>query len=233
MPPRLTQAVREFTRTLLSPYDRDDVLARLLSQTIEALDASGAGIMLADDSGKLGFAAASDDRVEPVELAQSDTDSGACSEAYRSNKAVVIADLTAENRWPGYTERALEQGFAAVIGVPLVAWGQTIGVLNVYRDTPTEWTAADLEACEIVAGMGAAYILGAHRAKAQHDLSEQLYEALRSRGVIERAKGIIMANENVGAEAAFDLLRELSMNRNQKLRDIAAIIAEHGWDPDV
>lgn len=232
MPQRLSQAVREFTRTLLSPYDRDDVLDRLLRQTMAALDASGAGIMLGAESDKLAFAAASDDRVEPVELAQQETGSGACYEAYRTSKVVAVADLTDESRWPGYTERVLEHGFAAVIGVPLIAWGQTIGVLNVYRDTATEWTDADVEACEIVAGMGAAYILGADQAKAQHDLSEQLYEALGSRGVIERAKGIIMAKTGVDAAAAFELLRELSMNRNQKLRDIAALVAEHGWDPD-
>jgi signal transduction protein with GAF and PtsI domain len=232
LPERLVDAMREFTGTLLSPYDLDAVLDRLLRQTMVALNAAGAGIMLADESGELGFAAASDQRVEPVELAQGQTDSGACYEAYHCNQVVAVADLRSEDRWPYYTVQALEQGFQAVVGVPLTAWGQTIGVLNVYRDTPTLWTDADVDACQIVAGMGAAYILGAKQVQAQHELACHLDAALQSRGAIERAKGMIMAKAHVDADTAFERLRQRSMHRNQKLRDVAADIVQSGWiDP--
>ena len=232
MPERLSQAVCEFARTLLSPYDLENVLDRLLKQTMAALDAASAGIMLADESGQLAFAAASDDRVKPIETTQAETGSGACCEAYSTNQVVTIADLRTDGRWPGYAERALDQGFAAVIGVPLVAWGQTIGVLNISRHTPASWTEADIDASEIVASMGAAYILGSTQSQAQHDLSQQLYAALHSRATIDQAKGIIMVTEDVDAEAAFDRLRDLSQHRNEKLRDIAAYITEHGRPPD-
>lgn len=227
MPERLTEALREFSRTFLSPYDLDDLLDRLLRQTTAALDATGAGIMLEAGPGRLGFAAATSEMIEQVEHIQADAHEGVCYEAYRTGRGLAVGDLRGEDRWPTYTRRALDQGMVAVIGVPLIAWGQTIGVLNVYRDTPQPWSEADLDACEIVATLGAAYILNTTQAQAQHRLAEDLRAALRSRGTIERAKGIIMGRTGVDADGAFEMLRKMSMDHNRKLRDVAEeIIAE-------
>jgi AmiR/NasT family two-component response regulator len=46
--------------------------------------------------------------------------------------------------------------------------------------------------------------------------------ALRSRAVIEQAKGIIMGGQRCTAEEAFRILARASQHRNQKLRDIVA-----------
>lgn len=228
MPERLRQAVHEFVRTMHNPYDLDDLLDRLLAHATSALGCAGAGIMLEDDRGRLAFAAASSEMVMQVERVQSETHTGVCYEAFTKGEVLAVSDLTVTDRWAGYAERVVEFGLRAVIGVPLTAWGQTIGVLNLYRDRPTSWSDADVEAAEMLAAMGASYILGATRMQAQSELAEQLQTALASRGTIERAKGIIMQREGVDADAAFDRLRTVSMNRNQKLRDVArAIIKRH------
>lgn len=121
----------------------------------------------------------------------------------------------------------VELGLRAVIGVPLTAWGQTIGVLNLYRDRPTSWSDTDIEGAEMLAAMGASYIPGATRMQVQNELAENLHAALAARGTIERAKGIIMQREGVDAHTAFDRLRTTSTNGNQKLRDVARQIIEH------
>jgi hypothetical protein len=51
--------------------------------------------------------------------------------------------------------------------------------------------------------------------------------AMRSRAVIEQAKGILMARLGCDADAAFNELKTLSQHSNRKLRDLAAeIVAE-------
>jgi AmiR/NasT family two-component response regulator len=50
---------------------------------------------------------------------------------------------------------------------------------------------------------------------------EQLRIALVSRGVIDQAKGIIMAARGIGAEAAFGILVRQSQQQNRKVRDLA------------
>ena len=58
------------------------------------------------------------------------------------------------------------------------------------------------------------------------ELARQLQVAMESRATIEQAKGIIMAANRCSPDAAFDILRRASQNRNRKLRDIASDIVE-------
>ena len=221
MEDRLLDAVHEFTQTILNPFDREDLLDRLMDRVTATLKAAGAGIMLEDRDGELEFAAASNSTARQVERLQDRAGTGACHEAFHTNQLVVVADLRDDDRWPPYTRRAVDLGLLSVIGVPLRAWGRTIGVLNVYRDRAGEWTDEDVEACEILGAMGAAYILNATQLLAQHEVAENLQSALVSRGIIERAKGILMERKGIDAEAAFKTLRQASMDSNRKLRDIA------------
>ncbi|MCU1400967.1 MAG: hypothetical protein JWN62_4076 [Acidimicrobiales bacterium] len=56
---------------------------------------------------------------------------------------------------------------------------------------------------------------------------ENLKAALRTRAVIDQAKGIIMAAQRVDADHAFQVLREQSQHENRKLRDVAAEIVRN------
>ncbi len=60
-------------------------------------------------------------------------------------------------------------------------------------------------------------------AAAQHD--EQMHTALQTRDVIGQAKGIVMAQQQVTAEEAFDILRRASQRMNIKLRELAERLA--------
>jgi signal transduction protein with GAF and PtsI domain len=228
MTDRLTEILHEFTRTILNPFDLADLLNRLIANTTELLDAEGAGIMLVDRAGDLGFAAASGERVAKMERVQERSETGVCYHAFTINELVVANNIDDLATWPEYTERAREVGFQSVIGVPLNARGQTIGVLNVYRERAGHWTEQEIEHCEILAAIGAGYILNANELKAQHELAEQLQGALDTRSIIEQAKGLLMATQGDSAEEAFQRLRGLSMDANRKLRDVArGIVDQH------
>jgi AmiR/NasT family two-component response regulator len=49
---------------------------------------------------------------------------------------------------------------------------------------------------------------------------------MKSRAVIEQAKGILMARHRCSADEAFKNLSRLSQNSNRKLRDIAQSIVD-------
>jgi AmiR/NasT family two-component response regulator len=60
-------------------------------------------------------------------------------------------------------------------------------------------------------------------------LVQQLRDAVRSRAVIEQAKGIIMGERRCTAEEAFAVLVKLSQESNLKLRDVAhGLVGEAG-----
>ena len=54
----------------------------------------------------------------------------------------------------------------------------------------------------------------------------QLRVALTTRGVIDQAKGILMAQTGCTADAAFEMLKRASMRDNRKLNEVAARIVD-------
>lgn len=231
---RLVDVLSEFAATILNPFDLQALLHRLTGHAAELTGAQGAGIMLAGRrEGGLGFAAASDERVLEMELIQDRIDSGACHEAFVVDELLVVEDLEGLGRWPEYEERAVQLGLRAVLAVPMNAWGQKIGVVNIYRERPGPWSADDIETGQIITGMGAGYVLHANQMQAQHELADQLRVALEGRDVIGQAKGFLMANRNIDADAAFEVLRKLSQDRNVKLRDVAREVISHGSASDI
>jgi AmiR/NasT family two-component response regulator len=59
----------------------------------------------------------------------------------------------------------------------------------------------------------------AHRSTAK--LARDMAEAMRSRAVIEQAKGMLMSDKRISADEAFEQLTRLSQHANIKLRDVA------------
>jgi GAF domain-containing protein len=226
----LVQVIREFTGTIINPFDLDELLHRLMRHATQLAEATGAGVMLASDGDELDFVAASEERIVEAEQAQARMRSGACFEAFSTNRIVVVEDLADDRRWPEYAQHVVELGLRSVLGVPMNAFGQTIGVINLYRDEPSTWSDEDLGAAEIVTAMGAGYLLNANQLRAQHTLSEQLHTAVESRDVIGQAKGLLMAREHVNADGAFDLLRKRSQQRNVKLREVAQQVLDDHAD---
>jgi GAF domain-containing protein len=226
----LIQVIREFTGSIINPFDLDELLHRLMRHATQVVDAAGAGIMLATDAGDgaLDFIAASEERVVEAEQHQAELEAGACFEAYSTNRIVMIEDLEQEERWPEYARRVTGLGLRSVLGVPMNAFGQTVGVINLYREAPSRWTDEDINTAEIITAMGAGYILNANQLRAQHTLSEQLHVAIESRDIIGQAKGILMARRDLDADEAFGLLRRWSQEHNVKLRELAQrLIDEH------
>jgi hypothetical protein len=73
------------------------------------------------------------------------------------------------------------------------------------------------------------------QAGAAQEFADDLQDALRSRAVIDRAIGVIMAQQGCGPGRAFDLLRAASQHRNVKLREVCAQLVarygDHGDEP--
>ncbi len=58
------------------------------------------------------------------------------------------------------------------------------------------------------------------------EMSAGLTEAMKSRAVIEQAKGMLMAAQGCDEDTAFDFLVKASQRENLKLRDIAQRIVD-------
>jgi len=65
-----------------------------------------------------------------------------------------------------------------------------------------------------------------HLYESTREQAEHLDTAMKTRAVIEQAKGILMSQRRCDAEEAFALLAAASQRSNRKLRDIAQAIVD-------
>ncbi|MBS3941423.1 MAG: GAF and ANTAR domain-containing protein [Actinobacteria bacterium] len=224
----LRAAFRDFTQAVLGPYDVDRMLHLLTDQVVAVLGVDGAGVSLATGDGThLKFVTATSDDIAAVEDVQVSLGEGPCHEAYRTGQQVTVPYLELEDRWLNYRKVGLERGMRAVAGIPMPVTDRRIGALNLYRLRPHSWGREELETAQLLADMASGYILNANQLDdAQTRSEENLKRALESRDVIGQAKGILMAQHQLTAEAAFELLRRTSQDQNVKLRELAAQVVE-------
>lgn len=156
---------------------------------------------------------------------------GPCMDAGRAGVVLRVDDMQTEQRWPEYVARVRETPVRSSLSVPLPYQDETIGALNVYSTQPHAFAStasldAGLEVADVIA-------VAIANARAHHELGEQARNmriAMDSRAVIEQAKGVLMAQRRVGAEQAFEILREASQRYNRKLRDIALGVVQSTQD---
>jgi GAF domain-containing protein len=173
----------------------------------------------------------SDEWAKELDELQFEEREGPCLDATRTGNIFRVKDVTAETRWPAYTERAGKLGARSLLAIPLQAEGRVFGALDLYSRAPDAFTGETVALAEIIAGHAGlasqvAAVFFRHR-----DLAEQMREAMSSRAVIEQAKGVLMAQRKVPADAAFDLLREMSQRTNTKLRLVAQAVVDTGALP--
>ena len=92
----LAKTFVELADNLVADFDLMDFLRLLTDRCVGMLDASAAGVLLADRDGKLRVMAASDEQVRLLELFQLQNDEGPCLESFHTGAPVIIHDLTRE-----------------------------------------------------------------------------------------------------------------------------------------
>ena len=150
---------------------------------------------------------------------------GPCLSAIR-HRGVEHISTASETRWPAFTEAAVERGVLATLSVPLGNEEAVVGGLNLYSETTAEYDDASRElACAFADQLGVAAATVTLYAEG-YEMAHHLQQAMQSRAVIEQAKGILMAAERCGPDAAFEMLVRASQNQHRKLRAIATDIVE-------
>jgi GAF domain-containing protein len=199
----------------------DDALEHVIMGARQLFDASGAGIMLVDESSVLAFVAATDEPGQLLERRQEQIGEGPCVDSLTFDRVVCTADLRDDERWAALTPDVAAAGVRAVLGVPIRTAEVPVGSLNVYRNHPSDWSRSEITALQAYAGLLESLLAAALQARDRGRLAEQLQHALNHRVVIERAVGVIMGRENIDAVTAFNRLRTIARSAERKVADVA------------
>jgi GAF domain-containing protein len=223
----LARTLVELADTLVDAFDVVELLTVLADRCVEMLDVAAAGLMLVAPGGDLRVVASSSKAMRVVELFELQSHEGPCLDCYRTGEQVLNQDLAVVGRrWPRFAPVALAAGFRSVHAVPMRLRGVVIGALNLFQTDDATLADADVVAVQALADVATIAILQ-HRATLEADVvNEQLSFALRSRVVIEQAKGVLAERAGLDMEQAYSLLRNRARDHKARLADAAQDIVD-------
>jgi hypothetical protein len=149
---------------------------------------------------------------------------GPCLTACVEQATVHVADVTADERWPGYLADISRHGVQAILAVPFDLEAGTRAALNVYSMQRGGFDAETIRTAEAFVRQTSKALMLSVRLAQHSDSVSNLKAAMKSRTAIDIAIGIIMAQNRCSQQEAFNILKSVSSSRNRKVRDIAAAV---------
>ncbi|MEV5967536.1 ANTAR domain-containing protein [Kribbella sp. NPDC051952] len=210
---RLTDVAQRLSRNL-TPGDLDHTLSRITAAAVEVLpevDYASMTILHAGD--RLETVAPTHELLWGLDATQYELQEGPCYQAATDTVHIASPDLANDDRFRRYAVAAVAAGVQAQAAIRLYDGPKSRGALNLY--------SRDLGS---FSDLGAIGELFRHQAAMAIDYAREIHnlrEAVRTRGTIGTAVGIVMERYHLTDERAFAFLTRVSQDGNIKLREVA------------
>jgi GAF domain-containing protein len=216
------QALLQLGRLRFGETDVEEAMREIVRTTHTVFQVDGAGLMLADADHHLRSVAASDQRLEHLEELQIRHAEGPCLDAYDTKELVGAENLEQDNRWPAFRAEAVQRRVRAVLASPLPYNQDAVGVVAVLSEQRHPWSPEGELALLALTDLAALLIASMMQGERQTELAAQLNGALKSRQVIEQAKGVLVGTQGVTPREAYQQLRAQARAQRRKLADLCA-----------
>jgi len=210
------------------------LLNLILETAVEVLGFDAATVTARHDK-EVATVAATDQRMIELDDAQYESGAGPCLAVLDRPDSIRLEDAAEpDDRWEHFARTAAHLGVHSTLSVHMPVDSDGLAAsLNLYSKQQLELNDAQVRAAMPFAEQLAAAMLSVEANRATAQLARDMAEAMRSRAVIEQAKGIIMADDQIDADAAFQRLVQISQHSNVKLRDVAhRIVHERTATPE-
>lgn len=229
--PNRERAIERLAALVDSDATLAETLAAILAVAVDAVvDAAAATTCLAVGS-KLEHAAATAPWARGLDDVQLSAETGPIFDAIGTRAPIVSTNLAADDRWD-LAAAVGTAGSRGVLSAPILAAGAPSGVITIYAAPGASFDDRSPLIAAMLAAQASLAVRWNLERRAYEAKSEAWVRALASRDVIGQAKGILMAQQQLAADAAFELLRTTSQRHNVKVRDIADHVAAHRRLPD-
>ncbi len=226
------KGLEEIHSLLLAEEDLEStlrVVAEIAVRAVSGCDCAGITLVEKDE---VQSTACTDQLCAEIDRDQYVTGEGPCVDAIRHNAVMRLGNAASDERWAKFGPLAERHGIESVLGTPLEVRGRVLGALNLYGKNLEAFVDEDVEIAALLATHAAVVLANTQAFDNSNKETEHLAKALDSRGIIERAKGILMEREKCSADEAFQMLVRASQSLNRKLREVAEEVAEDAEGPD-
>lgn len=218
---RVERPVNSLAEIQVSTESLDSLMGhigRLGLETLEGWDAVATSVVEQDRIATFG---ASDERINPLDQQQYDSQKGPCIDAIKTGEIQYFDGTDVGPRWREFADVAADHGVYSVLCFPLRLDGDTLGAINFYSHERDAFRPGQREEGWVYAAQAAVVLSNAKEFEARGMQLEQLEEGLKTRTMIGQATGLLMAQEGLTSDEAFQKLVKVSQTSNVKLRDLA------------
>jgi GAF domain-containing protein len=225
----LRESLERLSRLPTSSLELEGLLTRVARYAVQAIPgADGAGLTLLEDDRPHTIVATAP-FVSEIDDIQYGMGQGPCIQAAAEARPVLSGSLGGDPRWPRFGGRVARLGVHSVVSLPLIAHDGVVGAMNVYAHAKNSFDERAAELGMVFAAPAAIAVQNAHALEQTRRLAAHLQTALETRGVVDRAVGIMMSRSGGTVAEAMDRLRELSQAEHRRL----AVVAQHIVDEAV
>jgi GAF domain-containing protein len=211
---------------LTSRLGLEDLLTRVAHYAVRAIPgADGAGLTLLEED-RSNTVVSTAPYVREIDDLQYGIGQGPCITAARESQTVMSGSLGSDPRWRKFGGTVARLGVHSVLSLPLITPDGVVGAMNVYAHDRNVFDERAAELGEIFAVPAAVAVQNAHVLAQTQRLAARLQSALETRGIVDRAVGIVMSRSGGTADEALARLRALSQNEHSKLVVVAGQIVE-------
>jgi signal transduction protein with GAF and PtsI domain len=214
------ETLSKISKAITSDLYLEDVLKLIVTLTANVMKAKICSLWLLDESNNelriRATQAMSQDYLKERSLKVGE---GIVGLVAMERKPMVILNVQKD---PRYKEKKLakKEGLVSMLSVPMLVKNRVIGVINLYTTEPYKFTKSDIELLSTIANQAAVAIENTELLVKTKIIQEEL----ETRKKIERAKGILMREQNLDEEQAYNLIRKASMDRRVPMKEIAEAI---------
>jgi signal transduction protein with GAF and PtsI domain len=226
-------ALREISRAISSAWGLSQTLALITRKTAEVMGMDSCSVYLLEPArepsaghaegsvteGTLVLKASTGLAADAVGRARLRVGEGITGWAAKEGRPLAISDAASDPRFKLLPETR-ELRFKSLLAVPLISREQTIGAVNVQTRANHTYGDDEVELLSTIADLTAGTI---EKALLYEEIGG-LREALETRKLVERAKGILMKRYTIGEDEAFRRVHLQSRNARRSMREIAQAI---------
>jgi signal transduction protein with GAF and PtsI domain len=205
------------SQSITSEHYLDEILNLIVVVTAEMLNSKVCSIMLLDEKKlelviKATQSLSADYKLKP----NLKVDTSLIGQVVKTKKPMIVYDVRKEEKY-FYRELAVRENLTSMIAVPMIVKEKGIGVINVYTKDPHNFSNEEVGVLQMVANQAAVAV---ENTKLMEE-ALRAKEALETRKLIERAKGVLMRMNNLSEEAAYRMIHKKSMDSCRSMKEIA------------
>jgi signal transduction protein with GAF and PtsI domain len=210
----------EISRTIVSDYYLKEILQLIVTMTAQVMGSKICSIMLLDDKKQeLIIAATQSLSKEYLNKKNLKVGQSISGKVVKEKQPITVLDVTKESGFM-YPNVAKKEGLVSMLCVPMMIKDRAIGVINSYTQQTHKFSEEEIDILQAIANQAAVAIENTR-------LDQEILaakDALETRKVVERAKGLLMRELDISEDEAYRKIHKKSMDLRKSMKEVAEAI---------